>query len=61
MSRAKLIIAAVILFLAAFFPVAKSEADYCGETCTSCVEHDDGGITCCYWVNGHFQGCDTIH
>ena len=32
----------------------------CGDDCVSCVEHDDGDTTCCVWVGGKFQGCETF-
>jgi hypothetical protein len=61
MPRTKLVFAALVLLLSVLFGAPKSEADECGDNCNSCVRHDDGGITCCTWVDGEFQGCATIH
>jgi hypothetical protein len=67
--RAKILLTSVLLLLVSAavsiaIPQAEPPADmpaYCGEDCVSCVEHDDGGITCCAWSGGRFLGCETEH
>jgi len=61
MSKAKLVFATLALVLSLLASAQKSEAVVCGDNCTSCSNHADGGYTCCYWVGGHFTGCETIH
>jgi hypothetical protein len=62
MSRAKLLFATMVLVVAVLFSAPKSQAEeLCGDDCVSCVEHADGGITCCVWEGGKWLGCITVH